>query len=166
MKKMDKPDVAGSFTPVTRKDFLRTAGSTALFVMLGIGFTGCKNVTDSSDPIPGESVKIEGDTITIDLGIESVAGLRSQGGWLLVAQANTLVVNVDGQNIRAFTSVCTHAGCATSWDFRNSEFICGCHSSRFNTSGRVTRGPAVTDLAEFQVNRNGNMVIITKRPLA
>lgn len=155
----------------TRKDFLKTAGSTALFATLGIGFYGCGSSTDAMDgteitPSPGGNAAIaisnNGNTITIDLKESSVAGLNAQGGWMLIRNASTLVVNVDGSTIRAFTSVCTHSGCSTNWQFSNSRFECTCHGSSFDTGGSVVRGPATRDLQEFSVNRDGDELVINK----
>jgi cytochrome b6-f complex iron-sulfur subunit len=165
--KTDKPK------PYTRKDFLRTAGSTALFAALGISFGSCTSIVDSSpgnidvpsDPSdPNPAIFIDGDRIILNLDAGELEGLRSEGGWLLIRDALTLVVNVDGQNLRAFTSVCTHTGCITSWSFNGSLFICTCHNSRFNTSGEVVQGPANRDLEEFSVVRDGDLVTIDKNP--
>lgn len=69
----------------------------------------------SSEPpmTPGSGAIIisnNGNKIEINLGDNSVSGLRSEGGWMLIRNANTLVVNVGDSVIRAFTSVCTHSG--------------------------------------------------------
>lgn len=154
----------------SRKDFLRTAGSVSLFAALGIGFYGCSSSTDATDITPptipdnDNAITITGggNTITIDLSNSSVANLREQGGWLLITAANTLIVNVDGETFRSFTSVCTHQGCSTDWQFSNELFECRCHGSRFNTSGTVVRGPANADLAEFSVSVEGDIVTINK----
>lgn len=160
---------------IDRKQFIRTAGSTALFAFLGIGMIGCGNSTSAMDEnIVGGSagddgggnsgirISSNGNTITIDLTASAVTALNNSGGWLLITGANTLVVNVGDSVIRAFTSVCTHSGCADSWNFTNSLFECTCHGSRFNTSGEVVRGPAGSDLAEFSVSRDGDTVTINK----
>lgn len=159
-------------TDYTRKDFLRTAGSTALFAVLGISFASCSSVTDPGtdsngqtdvDPSdPDSPITIDGNTITLNLDSDELENLRSQGGWLLISEANTLVVNVDGETLRSFTSVCTHAGCSTNWNFNGSRFTCTCHNSQFNTSGEVVQGPANRDLEEFDVERDDNIVVITK----
>ena len=153
----------------SRKDFLRTAGSVSLFAALGIGFYGCSSSTDATNTtpptIPDENaitITGGGNTISIDLSNNSVANLREQGGWLLITAANTLIVNVDGDIFRSFTSVCTHQGCTTNWQFSNELFECTCHGSRFNTSGSVVRGPANADLAEFTVSVEGDIVTINK----
>lgn len=162
--KSEKPE------PYTRKDFLRTAGSTLLFASLGIGLSSCGNVTDAggggtnqvdtSDP--DSPITIDGDTITLDLRSTQLERLKREGEWLLIGDANTLVVNVDGNTIRAFTSVCTHTGCSDSWNFNGELFTCTCHNSQFNTSGTVVQGPANRDLEEFRVDRDDEILTITK----
>lgn len=152
---------------VSRKEFLRTAGSVALFAALGINLTSC-SVNDSNDPPPpipdpnSPAINISGNTITIDLSHSTTQNLKNPGQWLLIPAASTLVVNVDGSVIRAFTSICTHEGCSTNWQFDSSRFTCTCHGSQFNTAGRVVRGPAVADLAEFTVTRSGDTLSIQK----
>lgn len=155
----------------SRKEFLRTAGSAALFTTLGITFiTSCSSSTDALEDTGGgdnngddtEGITISGDRVIIDLTSSAGAPLNSSGGWLLIRDAQVLVVNVDGEVIRAFTSVCTHQGCDTSWQFSNSLFTCTCHGSQFNTSGGVVRGPAAQDLNEFNVSKEGDNVTVTK----
>ncbi|MEX0608167.1 MAG: Rieske (2Fe-2S) protein [Balneolaceae bacterium] len=157
------------FKTISRKDFLKTAGSTALFAALGISIHGCSNVTNSESEMPDgnspgsdKAITIDGDTITLNLNNDEISKLKNAGEWLLIRGADVLVVNVDGNVIRAFTSVCTHSGCNTSWAFSNSQFVCQCHGSKFNTSGQVTQGPANSDLEEFQVSRDGDTVTINK----
>ncbi|TVR34223.1 MAG: ubiquinol-cytochrome c reductase iron-sulfur subunit [Balneolaceae bacterium] len=167
MKKIEKE-------PYSRKEFLRTAGSAALFSALGIPFiTSCDGSTTDALEGPNGSgngnaggdtdgITISGNQVIIDLDSTAGAPLNSSGGWLLIRDAQVLAVNVDGTVIRAFTSVCTHQGCDTSWQFSNSLFTCSCHGSQFNTSGGVVRGPAAQDLEEFNVSKDNSNVTITK----
>lgn len=167
--------------PVSRKQFLRTAGSTALFAALGISFTAC-GVNDSGGgetPPPGgggngggnsdSGISISGDTITIDLTKNDTSTLNSTGGWMLIGAATALVVNVDGSVIRSFSSICPHESCSTDWSFSGGNFQCGeqaqgaCgHGSQFDTNGDLVRGPATTGLTEYTASRDGNIVTITK----
>lgn len=159
----------------SRKSFLKTAGSTALFAAIGIPMTSCGSTMDSDgDPggpgpgpgptAPPEGVTISGDTVTIDLSKEPVSHLANEGQWRLITQAGLLVVNVDGDTIRSFTNVCTHQGCTQNWSFTNSRFNCSCHGSQFNIAGEWLAGPEgnTGDLEEFDVSRSGNTVTITK----
>lgn len=156
---------------VSRKAFLKTAGSAVLFAALGISLTACGNDSSGENivgPTPGgnndsgnSGFTISGNTITIDLSKDDAASLATSGAWGLIAAAQTLVVNVGG-SFRAFTSVCTHAGCDRSWNFSNQQFICTCHGSRFNTRGEVVQGPANRNLQEFSVTQSGNIVTIQR----
>jgi len=150
----------------SRKEFLRTACSGALLAALGITLTSC-DVTSEKDSeeepsLPTEAITIEGNTITLNLDFEGIDILKQEGRWFFILEALTLVVNVDGETIRAFTSVCTHRGCATDWSFISGNARCNCHLSQFNNSGVPVSGVATVPLPEFQVTRNGNIVTIIK----
>ncbi|NBC05027.1 MAG: Rieske 2Fe-2S domain-containing protein [Bacteroidetes bacterium] len=159
-----------------RKRFLKTAGSTALFAFMGIGFYGCGSPTstdddniinetppgDDGDNNSGVTITNNGNTVEIDLTKGDVAALTSSGGWLLINAASVLIVNIDDSVFRAFTSVCTHQGCSDDWSFSDNLFICNCHDSRFNTNGEVVRGPANSDLDEFDVDVEGDIITVRK----
>ncbi|MEP1152571.1 MAG: Rieske (2Fe-2S) protein [Balneola sp.] len=161
---------------LTRKDFLKRAGSTALFAALGINFvTGCSSSPTDNNSSGNEggggntgggssAITVSGQTTSIDLTHSDVSSLQNSGGWLLITKssANILVVNIDGSTYRAFSSVCTHTGCTDSWTFSSSEFICNCHGSRFDTQGQVVRGPATSDLPEYGTSVNNDVLTITK----
>ena len=76
------------------------------------------------------------------------------------------LANYKGKNLilhffpLAFTSVCTHTGCARAWAFSNDVARCTCHGSEFDNRGRVVTGPASRALAEFSVAQDGNTVTI------
>ena len=155
---------------VTRKDFLKTAGSAALFAALGIGFSACSSPTApevtpppaTTPPTGSTGITVNGNQVSLNLNTTNTERLKASGGWLLITQAQVIAVNVDGTTIRAFSSVCTHQGCATNWQFSGGIFECTCHGSLFNTSGQVVRGPAATNLPEYNVTRSGDTVTITK----
>ena len=72
-----------------------------------------------------------------------------------------LAVGRDAKGLYAMTLTCTHTGCnmATDGDVSPSGVYCGCHGSRFDANGGVTRGPARDDLAHFAVTVDANGVI-------
>lgn len=57
---------------------------------------------------------------------------------------------------------CPHAGCVPNTRPGGQGWICPCHGSEFDTSGRVTRGPATANLAvpEFAFHPDGLTVRI------
>ncbi len=53
---------------------------------------------------------------------------------------------------------CTHLGCAVPWDATAGEFICPCHSARFDPSGEVIDPPAPRPLDLFPITIEDGMV--------
>jgi nitrite reductase/ring-hydroxylating ferredoxin subunit len=146
---------------IERREFLKKAGGFAIMGLFGTSFfTSCSD--DTEDPINvdanSEGINIDGDTITIDLNI--IEELNTSGGWLLITQAQTLVVN-DGE-IKALTSVCTHSNCDRNWSLSNGNFRCSCHGSVFTTDGEVITGPATQPLTQFNVSIDDKIVTIKK----
>lgn len=72
--------------------------------------------------------------------------------WLLHPSTN---------EFRAFSAVCTHAGCTVGLASQ-SEFICPCHGASYSTSnGQVLGGPAPSGLTEIPVTVSGGGVYLT-----
>lgn len=44
-------------------------------------------------------------------------------------------------------AVCTHLGCVVPWNANENKFICPCHGSQYDSTGKVVRGPAPLSLA-------------------
>ena len=151
---------------ISRKEFLRTAGSTALFAYMGISVVGCSSSSTGPEEEPEGSgvdgLTIDGFVLTVNLSASSFSSLLSEGGKVLSLEGAFLAVNVDGENIRVFTNVCTHTRCTDQWSFSPNQFTCNCHGSTFNNAGEVTGGPANGDLTEYQVTRTNNTIVIDK----
>jgi Rieske Fe-S protein len=64
-----------------------------------------------------------------------------------------VAVGRDANGLYALTLTCTHSGCnmATEGNVSASGILCGCHGSRFDANGGVTRGPAQSPLAHYAV---------------
>ena len=72
------------------------------------------------------------------------------GGGTIYADAQTVITQPRAGEFKAFSSICTHAGCplATVTDTIN----CNCHGSRFALAdGAVVTGPATVPLPARQV---------------
>lgn len=149
----------------TRREFLERAGLTTAMTAFGlIFFTSCSDSEDqdpvTKPPATGSGgISVSGNTINIDLKAQTA--LATNGGWLLIIDAQTLVVNVGGTYL-ALTSVCTHSACDRNWTFSNNKFTCSCHGSQFDTSGNVLQGPANQPLRSFTTALNGTVLTVTK----
>lgn len=159
----------GEALEASRREFLRTASASAVMAVLGISVTGCSDGNPVGSEPPEEEppedsapgITIDGNQVMLDLTADATQDLTSEGGFLLISQADVMAINVDGTTIRAFTSICTHQQCTIN-AFSNDTFTCPCHGSQFNTNGGVVQGPAAEALAEFEVTRSGDTVTITK----
>ena len=59
-----------------------------------------------------------------------------------------LVVKDDGTLEKyGINSVCTHLGCVVPWNANENKFMCPCHGSQYDATGKVVRGPAPLSLA-------------------
>lgn len=82
-------------------------------------------------------------------------------GWKTVTEkAVAWVVKTDEHKAIAFSPVCTHLGCAVSWNGEGKTFGCPCHTSAFSPDGKVLTGPAPRPLDRFEVRVDGGKVLL------
>lgn len=88
----------------------------------------------------------------------AVTDVPDGGG--VVLDDRRLVLVRDGDDVHAFTAVCTHQGCLVG-AVTAGEIRCPCHGSTFDArTGEVVRGPAIADLEEVDVQvRDGRVVL-------
>ena len=155
---------SGQLSP-ERREFIRKSGALAAMSLFGVAFfTACSSDDDTqpnpNPPVGGSGITVSGNTITVNLDLATA--LANTGGWALVVEAQTLIVNTGSNNFSALTSVCTHTGCDRNWTFTSNVFTCTCHGSRFDTSGAVLTGPAIQALRSYSTNLNGKTLTVTK----
>ena len=83
-------------------------------------------------------------------GGKQLAALASvpDGGGLVVGK---VVLTRSGDQVHAFSAVCTHQGCTVS-GVKAGAITCPCHGSRFDpATGKVVGGPAPSPLPPVQV---------------
>ncbi len=68
-------------------------------------------------------------------------------------------VFADPEGIFAMSSLCTHLGCIVTKE--EDQFVCPCHGSRYDPSGKITQGPAPKNLAWYEVKElpSGRLVV-------
>ena len=67
------------------------------------------------------------------------------------------VIIHDESGLKAMSLTCTHLGCTA--EPRNLGYECPCHGSRYTTDGKVTKGPAASNLAQLRIQKSqdGNL---------
>jgi cytochrome b6-f complex iron-sulfur subunit len=146
----------------SRRTFCVQACQAASCLALGSLVQACGGGGTSPSDVPqlstvngsvsGSAVVVQIDSASPLAAVGGAAQVRSSGGVFLVART--------GQDtFTALTSTCTHEAC-TITGFDSSAYVCPCHGSRFNTSGRVLTGPATSSLRTFTTQFSNNVLTI------
>ena len=98
----------------------------------------------------------------ITLTIDGASPLASVGSAALVqgGAGSFLVTRTGQESFSALTAICTHEQCDIT-GFSSGTFVCPCHGSQYNTSGRVQAGPATQALRQFNTQFTNNVLTIT-----
>jgi cytochrome b6-f complex iron-sulfur subunit len=70
---------------------------------------------------------------------------------------------VTGDNAIAdygINAVCTHLGCVVPWNKSENKFMCPCHGSQYDDTGKVVRGPAPLSLALVHADVTDNDKVV------
>lgn len=160
--------MGGSAHPTRRAAFAVAAGGCAL------ALAGCSSYGDdaaaivdeqgaaepSDEPSPGETGSSanggDGDSTK---SIAAVSKIPVGGGLILKKQGVVLTQPTKGE-IKAFSTSCTHAGCAVT-KIDDGVIICPCHNSKFAIEdGAPTDGPASSPLESIEVNVKAKKVYL------
>ena len=58
------------------------------------------------------------------------------------------------------SATCSHLGCLVNYNKEKREFVCPCHSGRYDLSGRNIAGPPPAPLTRYPVRMQERMVLI------
>jgi Rieske Fe-S protein len=130
-----------------RRDFCKGVAS----VGIGTLIAGCGGGSATSS-IPGQPLStmtgtVANGAVTVAVGAGSPLG--TVGGMALVTSSagNFLVTRTAQDTFVCVTANCTHQACTVS-NVSGQSYVCPCHGSEFDASGRVIIGPAVAPLAQ------------------
>ncbi len=138
----------------TRRGFVRAAAGLAGLVGIGVIVGSIKLPSPASGTKTTTTGSVRGSVANVnDLQVGVPVYFEYPTGY-----PNALIKNSDG-SLTALSILCTHVCCECSFDPASASFFCPCHGSLFDSSGRVVRGPASTDLPtiELRVDGSGNV---------
>ena len=84
-----------------------------------------------------------------------VQGLKGDAHYLIVKENNNL-------EKYALNAVCTHLGCVVPWNKAANKFMCPCHGSQYDETGKVIRGPAPLSLALAKIDILDEKVVLSE----
>ena len=138
----------------TRRKFIKTIGGA---VTLGSTSLLLQNCSAGLAAYRGE---FDGTTIMVPQS--AAAALAAPNGMMLVRAPNlpiTIVLRrLDGQNLTALSTVCTHKGCEVR--VLPDAYECPCHGSSYHLDGTVEEGPASQSLQSFAVRETAESIFI------
>jgi Rieske Fe-S protein len=83
-----------------------------------------------------------------------------EGGGVVFADQGVVVTQPTAGDFKAFSSTCTHQGCAVK-SVSNGSINCPCHNSVFSaTDGSVQSGPAMSPLPAVNVRVQGDAIML------
>jgi len=81
-----------------------------------------------------------------------------EGGGKIFKDSGVVVTQPTAGEYKAFSSKCTHQGCAVT-GITNGVITCPCHKSEFSvTDGSVKKGPATQALPEQTITVSGDSI--------
>jgi cytochrome b6-f complex iron-sulfur subunit len=96
--------------------------------------------------------------------IGTVAELEQFPGTIQVQVDSTPVIAIrhplQPGALVALNPTCPHAGCKVDWQKDNSKFVCPCHGSKFDPSGKVIRGPAARNLTGYPAKAEDQSILV------
>lgn len=126
-----------------RRTVMTAAGAAGLAVAL----TACGSGDDSSDSAAGTALAKTSDI--------------PEGGGKIFKDQGVVVTQPTAGTYKAFSSKCTHAGCAVT-GVTNGVITCVCHNSEFSVAdGSVKKGPATKALAAESITVSGDSITLT-----
>jgi Rieske Fe-S protein len=129
-----------------RRTVLRGA---ALASVAGTGLAACSTGGDG-----GKTPATP--TAPVDLGAEAEV---PKGGAKLYRDANVVVSRSDDGALKAFSTICTHAGCAIN-KLSGTTLTCPCHGSEFDArTGKVLQAPATEPLHTLSVEAKDGRIV-------
>ena len=174
----DRPSPSGH----SRRDVLRTAGIVALSGGAVLTLAACGAEGQAGDavptsaapsssaaavsPSPSSSASASGSpsgaaSSEVPSGPSVATSDVPVGGGVIVADADFVVTQPVEGTYKAFSKICTHAGCPVT-KVEDGVIKCPCHGSQFSIEdGSVKKPPASKPLAESATTVSGSKVYVT-----
>jgi len=136
----------------SRRSFVTTIAGFGVLIGLGVALASVKIPTSSPSPVSSQTTAGPSSAITNtnNMQVDSPVYFEYPSGY-----PNVLFKRGDG-SLAAYSLLCTHVCCEVTYESSSNVFYCPCHGSVFDSSGRVTRGPAGSPLPSITLTVDGS----------
>jgi cytochrome b6-f complex iron-sulfur subunit len=152
---------------ISRREFIKLTGATALSTCAGAGISGCSNSAGVSSipPAPEGSYRRDGDRVVLSL--TAAEQLNPVGGAVRLAvdgdgaeELKMIIIHLEGEDFRAFADRCTHNGKELNYLAADRKLLCRSGKSHFDLEGNVLKGPAASALLAYPARREGDRLVL------
>ncbi len=133
---------------MTRKDFFARVGFGAAAVLIPACIGGLASSCEKDGTASAAPTNVD---FTLDI---TTGTLAANGGHLV--HLGVLVARTLTGSFIAVSAGCTHQGTTVNYSSAGNNFICPNHGAQFSSTGAVTRGPASSNLAQYNTALTGN----------
>ncbi|SNT33666.1 Rieske (2Fe-2S) protein [Rhodococcoides kyotonense] len=142
---------------ILRGSVVAATGAAAAVTLAACGGGDSSSVAETSTKAAGIGGAVPTEAADGPVSLGSAADV-AVGGGVIFKDQEVVVTQPTSGSYKAFSSVCTHQGCAIS-SIEDGAMICPCHNSKFSlTDGSVLQGPATEPLPEKVVTVSGGAI--------
>ncbi len=144
---------------VSRRRFLRSA----LVVSSGLL---AANLMSGTRAQAGLRKIADGDSVTFDLA--DYDELKQVGGFKVIKEVsigettdNVIIVRKSEKEYLVFSSVCRHKKCNVKYKDEKKLFVCPCHGSNYDLTGKVVKGPSTGNIPQYAAVLSGTKLTVS-----
>ena len=153
----------------SRRDFLKTVGIGGLTAGIG-AVAAVPAVAFVGYPLVHATTSGGGDFVVVGkrrgfkpgkpVKVEVFEDKRDAWNRVLQVKVGSAWVVDEGGELKAYTTVCPHLGCAIDWEGDDGKFKCPCHKSEFTAEGKVEDGPSPRGMDTLEIREKDGLIAI------
>ena len=144
---------------MNRREFLTTSGKAACACALGAGSLFVTHCSSPTDPVDSTGIELD-----FDLTSNDFVALQNDGGSVVTSSneidSKGLLLLRSGDNVKAFTRECTHAGYQIDSFSIDGIAVCSRHGAEFNTNGQHISGQGGGSLKSYDTLLEGSTLTV------
>jgi cytochrome b6-f complex iron-sulfur subunit len=108
------------------------------------------------------------DSVTVN--VEDYEELKQDGGFIVIKELtlgdttdNLIIVRLSEKEYLVLSSVCRHKKCNVKYKDERKQFVCPCHGSTYDLTGKVVKGPSTGDIPQYDAVLSGSKLTISPK---